>query len=228
MSRTTATPTSTDAPLRIDIVSDVVCPWCIIGYRQLMIAAEQTGTAVDIHWHPFELNPNMPAEGQNLVDHVAEKYGTTKEESVQNRDRLSGLGKELGFDFAFKDDTRMHNTFNTHQLLHWAKEQNRGNDLKQALFTAHFTHNRVLSDDATLADIAADIGLDRDTALDVLSSQRYANDVRAQQQHWHGQGISGVPAMIFKGKYLVTGAQGVENYTNILNQLADMPGEPVQ
>jgi len=210
------------SPIRIDIVSDVVCPWCIVGYRQLMQAVEETGANVDVHWHPFELNPNMPPEGQNLVEHVAEKYGTTKEESVANRDRLASIGKDLGFDFTFTPDTRMHNTFNTHQLLHWAKEQGRGNDLKQALFTAHFTNGRVLSDNDVLADIAAEIGLDRAAALDVLTSQKHANDVRSEQQFWQGQGITGVPAMVFERKYLVTGAQGAENYTNIFKQLAEM------
>jgi len=209
-------------PLRIDIISDVVCPWCIIGYRQLMQAADATGTQVDVHWHPFELNPDMPAEGQNLVEHVMEKYGTTKEESVQNRDRLSALGEELGFTFGFNPDTRMHNTYNTHQLLHWAKENGRGNDLKQALFTAHFTQNRDLSDNATLADIAASIDLDRNEALDVLTTQRFAKDVRAEQQSWLRQGINGVPAMVFERKYLVTGAQGADNYTGILQQLSEM------
>ncbi len=209
-------------PIRVDIVSDVVCPWCIVGYRQLMQAAKDTGTELDVHWHPFELNPNMPAEGQNLVEHVMEKYGTSKTESEANRDRLTTVGQQLGFDFAFTPETRMHNTFNTHQLLHWAKEQGRGNDLKQALFTAHFTHNRDLSDDSVLADIAAETGFDRDAALTILSSQDNAQNVRAQQQHWHSQGISGVPAMIFKSKYLVTGAQGAENYAGILKQLAEM------
>ena len=209
-------------PIRVDIVSDVVCPWCIVGYRQLMQAAKDTGTELDVHWHPFELNPNMPPEGQNLVEHVMEKYGTSKTESEANRDRLTAVGQQLGFDFAFTPETRMHNTFNTHQLLHWAKEQGRGNDLKQALFTAHFTHNRDLSDDSVLADIAAETGFDRDAALTILSSQDNAQNVRAQQQHWHSQGISGVPAMIFKSKYLVTGAQGAENYAGIFKQLAEM------
>lgn len=209
-------------PIRVDIVSDVVCPWCIVGYRQLMQAAKDTGTELDVHWHPFELNPNMPPEGQNLVEHVMEKYGTSKTESEANRDRLTSVGQQLGFDFAFTPETRMHNTFNTHQLLHWAKEQGRGNDLKQALFTAHFTHNRDLSDDSVLADIAAETGFDRDAALTILSSQDNAQNVRAQQQHWHSQGISGVPAMIFKSKYLVTGAQGAENYAGIFKQLAEM------
>ena len=95
------------ASLRIDIVSDVVCPWCIVGYRQLQQALAATGADVDVHWHPFELNPNMPAEGQNLAEHIMEKYGSSKEESAANRDRLVQIGEGLGFTFAFSKESRM-------------------------------------------------------------------------------------------------------------------------
>ncbi len=208
-------------PLRIDIVSDVMCPWCVIGYRQLAQALDRTGTPHEIQWHPFELNPQMPAEGQNLREHLIEKYGTTAEQSQHTRDQITALGAELGFDFRFSDDMRMHNTFNAHQLLHWAREQGRAHDLKMALFAAHFTDRRDLSDIEVLADIAGETGLDRETALDILRDQRFARDVRAQEGFWVNQGIRGVPAVIFRSRHLVTGAQGVENYVRILNHLAE-------
>lgn len=211
-------------PLRIDIISDVMCPWCIIGYRQLAQALEASGTAHDIQWHPFELNPQMPPEGQNTREHIIEKYGSTPEQSEQSRQQMTALGESLGFDFAWTDASRMHNTFNTHQLLHWADTQGRMHDLKMALFSAHFTNGRDLSDTSVLADIASEIGLDRAEALAVLDDQRYASDVRNAERFWQQQGISGVPAVVFEGKHLVTGAQGVENYTNILAQLAQMRG----
>lgn len=206
-------------PLRIDIVSDVMCPWCIIGYRQLALALEATGTAHEIHWHPFELNPQMPPEGQDGFEHVAEKYGSTRAQSEESRARMTALGTELGFDFRWTNGFRMHNTFNAHQLLHWADTQTRKHDLKMALFSAHFTDRRNLSDNAVLADVASEIGLDRTEALAVLEDQRFADDVRQVQSFWLKQGIQGVPAMIFDRQHLVTGAQGVENYTSILNQL---------
>ncbi|MZR30037.1 DsbA family oxidoreductase [Sneathiella litorea] len=206
-------------PLRIDIVSDVMCPWCIIGYRQLAQALEATATAHDIHWHPFELNPEMPPEGQNTREHIIEKYGSTPEHSAQSRAQMTKLGADLGFDFRFTEDMRMHNTFNAHQMLHWADKQGRKNDLKMALFTAHFTEGRNLSDVTVLADVAGEIGLDRAEALAVLDDQRFASDVRQEQNFWIQQGIRGVPAMVFDQKHLVTGAQGVENYTKILAQL---------
>jgi predicted DsbA family dithiol-disulfide isomerase len=209
-------------PLRIDIISDVMCPWCIIGYRQLAKALVASGTAHEIHWHPFELNPQMSPEGQNTREHIIEKYGSTPEQSEQSRRQMAALGENLGFTFAWTDASRMHNTFNTHQLLHWAETLGHKHDLKMALFTAHFTDQRNLSDNAVLADIAAEIGLDRDEALAVLDDQRFANDVRNAERFWQQQGISGVPAVVFNRKHLVTGAQGEENYASILSQLAQM------
>jgi predicted DsbA family dithiol-disulfide isomerase len=128
---------------------------------------------------------------------------------------------ELGFEFRFSDDMRMHNTFNLHQLLHWAEQQGRKHDLKQALFAAHFTHRRNLSDDKVLADVAAEIGLQRDEALAVLKDQRFATDVRAAEKFWIDAGIRGVPAIVFNQRHLVTGAQGTENYQQILQQLTE-------
>ncbi|WP_201557034.1 DsbA family protein [Psychrobacter sp. 72-O-c] len=212
-----------EQPLQIDIVSDVVCPWCVIGYRQLAEALEQTNTAHEIHWHPFELNPNTPPEGQNLREHIMEKYGSTAQDSEESRIRMTAAGAEVGFEFQFTDDTRTYNTFNLHQLLHWADQQGRMHDLKQALFSAHFTNNRNVSDSAVLADIAAEIGLDRTEALAVIEDQRFAKDVREAVQRSQEQGIQSVPSVIFNGRHLVSGAQGVENYTSILQQLAEMP-----
>jgi predicted DsbA family dithiol-disulfide isomerase len=207
-------------PLRIDIVSDVMCPWCIIGYRQLEAALQATGTPHEIHWHPFELNPAMPPEGQNVRDHIMEKYGTTAEQSAQSRAQMTALGEDLGFDFNFTPDMRMHNTFNTHQLLHWADSQGRKHALKLALFTAHFTQGVDLSDVNVLAVIAGETGLDAVEARAVLADQRFAARVREEESFWQQQGITGVPAMVFDRQHLVTGAQGTENYTNILSHLA--------
>lgn len=207
------------AKLQIDIVSDVMCPWCVIGYRQLATALKATDTPHEIRWHPFELNPYMPPEGQNVREHVAEKYGSTKEQSDASRVRMTQAGAEVGFDFRYTDDMRMHNTFNQHQLLHWAEQKGRMHDLKMALFTAHFTHGRNLSDDAVLADVAAEIGLERNEALAVLVDQRFAAEVREAEQYWVNQGIQGVPAVIFNQRHMVSGAQGVENFTRILEQL---------
>jgi predicted DsbA family dithiol-disulfide isomerase len=210
-------------PLRIDIVSDVVCPWCAIGYSQLAEALKQTNTPHEIHWHPFELNPNTPHEGRNYREHIMEKYGTTAEDIKENRARMTAAGAEAGFNFQFTDEFRTYNTFNTHQLLYWADQQGRMHDLKQALFVAHFVDNKNVADSTVLANVAADIGLDRSEALAVLEEQRFATAVEKEKQHWQQQGIQSVPSMVFNERHLISGAQGIENYKSILQQLADMP-----
>ena len=212
-----------EKPLQIDIVSDVVCPWCAIGYSQLAEALKQTNTPYEIHWHPFELNPNTPAKGRNYREHIMEKYGNTAEDVQESRARMTAAGAEVGFNFQFTDDFHTYNTFNTHQLLHWADQQGRMHDLKQALFIAHFVDNLNVGDSTVLADVAASIGLDRTEALAVIEDQRFAEDVRQSVQHSKQQGIQSVPSVIFNGRHLVSGAQGVENYKNILQQLADLP-----
>ncbi|GAA0805538.1 DsbA family oxidoreductase [Psychrobacter piscatorii] len=211
-----------EKPLQIDIVSDVVCPWCAIGYSQLAEALKQTNTPHEIHWHPFELNPNTPSEGRNYREHIMEKYGTTAEDIKESLTRMTAAGAEVGFNFRFTDEFRTYNTFNTHQLLHWANQQGRMHDLKQALFVAHFVDNSNVGDSAVLADIAASIGLDRTEALAVIEDQRFADVIRESVQHSKQPGIQSVPSVIFNGRHLVSGAQGVENYKNIIEQLTEM------
>ncbi|WP_170464380.1 DsbA family oxidoreductase [Ruegeria arenilitoris] len=208
-------------PIRVDIVSDVVCPWCVIGYRQLAKAAQNTGIELDVHWHPFELNPQMAAGGENLREHLAAKYGTTLAGSIKARARLTEMGAALGFTFNYADDMRMYNTFRAHQLIDWASEQGKGHDMKQALFAAFFTRREDVSDIEVLADTAASTGLDRADALAMLQSGERSDIVRQKQQFWIRQGIQGVPAMVFNRRHLVTGAQGEDNYARILQHLQD-------
>jgi predicted DsbA family dithiol-disulfide isomerase len=205
--------------LRIDIVSDVMCPWCIIGYKQLAQALKEKDIPHEIHWHPFELNPDMPPEGQNMREHIMEKYGSTPEESEESRKNMIAHGTELGFEFRLDKNIRMHNTFNAHQLIHWARAQAKEHEMKMALLSAHFTHTRNLSSIDVLADIAEEIGLNRDKAVTILKSQRYADEVRQHQMYWINKGITVVPSIIFDGQHLMTGAQGVARYAYILESL---------
>jgi predicted DsbA family dithiol-disulfide isomerase len=207
------------APIRVDIVSDVVCPWCVIGYHQLAAASRETGISLDIHWHPFELNPQMPDEGENLREHLAAKYGTTPEGSKKARARLTEMGEALGFTFDYADDMRMWNTFRAHQLIDWAEEQGHGHDMKQALFAAYFTHRQNVSDVEVFAASGAELGLDRAEAMRVLTSGERADAVREKQVLWTSRGIQGVPAMIFERQHLLSGAQGAKNYASALKQL---------
>lgn len=207
--------------LQIDIVSDVVCPWCIVGFKQLEKAIEQTGVAAAIKWHPFELNPDMAPEGENLREHIMRKYGSTEEQSQAARDQLTSIGKDLGITLNYSDDMMMVNTFKAHQLLHWAGPEGKEHPLKMALFDAFFTARKDLRDHQVLADVAASVGLDRSEALDVLEDGRFADAVRQEQAFWTQNGIKGVPAVVFDRRHLITGAQGVDNYVSILKQLID-------
>jgi predicted DsbA family dithiol-disulfide isomerase len=211
---------SSPGPLRIDIVSDVVCPWCAIGWRQLERALATAHAPAEIHWHPFELNPQLGPEGEELFPYLARKYGTTPERSRADRARITGLGAELGFTFAFDDHSRIRNTFRAHQLIHWAGLHGRAHAAKQALFAAHFTRGEDIHDLAVLAAVAGEVGLDRDEARAVIAEGRYAEAVRAEEALWTGRGVHAVPAIVFGGKYLVSGAQGVEGFADILRQLA--------
>jgi predicted DsbA family dithiol-disulfide isomerase len=212
--------TSNGPVLDIDIVSDVMCPWCIIGYKQLEQALAITGMGARIRWHPFELNPNMPLTGQNTSEHIQEKYGSTPEQSAQSRNQMQALGQELGFTFNWSPESRMWNTFITHQLLDFALSQGKQHPLKMALLTAHFTDQRDLSKKDVLIDVATSVGLSATDAARVIDSSELADTVREKQQFWTSRGVSGVPSMIFGGKYLVTGAQGADNYVEILRRTA--------
>ena len=209
--------------LRIDIISDVMCPWCIVGYKQLEHALGSLEISAGVAWHPFELNPNMPAEGQDLREHMAEKYGSSPEDSEKNRANLIQLGKQLGIEFNYSDNSRMWNTFLAHQLLYWAQTKEKQHLLKMELFSAHFTRGLNLGDTDVLVSAASAVGLDKNEALAVLTDGRYAQNIRQEQQFWAQKGIQGVPAMIFNQRHLVTGAQGVENYVSILKQLTSAP-----
>lgn len=210
-------PNDTASHIRVDIVSDVVCPWCAIGYLQLARAADNANLALDVHWHPFELNPQMPEQGQNLFEHLSAKYGITAEQSHQTRTQIANLGQELGFTFAFSDDMFMWNTFRAHQLIDWADSLGQGHAAKLALLKAHFTDRRNVSDPEVLGEIAEEIGLNADAARAMLAAGTHAQPVREKQAFWTSKGIQGVPTMIFAGKYATTGAQGEDGYGRVLD-----------
>jgi predicted DsbA family dithiol-disulfide isomerase len=220
--------TSEPTPIRIDIVSDVVCPWCIIGFRRLEEALRQLDgeVEVELHWHPFELNPMMPPEGQDLGEHITEKYGTDPKESPKARARMTRIGEEVGFSFDYFDDMRMVNTFRAHQLLHWAGEQAKKTELEMALFESFFSRRENVDDPAVLAEVAGRVGLDEAEAAKVIADGRYAGAVRERQRFWISKGIQAVPSFIFNGRYLIPGAQDPAVFVAALERLRDEPDEP--
>jgi predicted DsbA family dithiol-disulfide isomerase len=217
-------------PLKIDFVSDVSCPWCVIGLRSLEQALQRIGDSAtaDIHFQPFELNPHMAPEGQDIVEHLAQKYGSTREQLTRNQDAIRARGAALGFTFDMTKRSRVYNTFDAHRLLHWAELEGRQLPLKRALFAAYFTEGRDPSDRETLVDIATQVGLDAAQAREVLESGRYADDVRERERFYGERGIQAVPSVIINDKYLIQGGQPVEAFEQALRQIAAEPAESAQ
>ena len=211
-------------PLRIDIVSDVVCPWCIIGLKQVekALVLVDRDIAAETYWHPFELNPNMPPEGEDTAEHIARKYGSTPEQSRANRQRLSDIGDSVGFAFNYGDGMRIYNTFNAHKLLTifgsergWRAQT----ALKMALFSAYFQDRRDVSDIDVLCDIAEAQGMDRAAASAWINDAALTATVRAEMAYWTDQNITGVPAIIFDQKFMVPGAQSADVFADVINKV---------
>jgi predicted DsbA family dithiol-disulfide isomerase len=205
--------------LRVDIVSDVVCPWCAIGWAQLARAAEGAGLTLDVGWRPFQLNPDMGPQGENHRAHVARKYGMTAEQVDAGRARMSALGAEAGFVFDWWDGLTTVNTLAAHRLLRWAEPQGRAHALALALLSAHFSRRMRVDDPATLAALAGEAGLDPDAAATLLTTDALAEETRAEAEAWRARGVDGVPTMIFDRRHAVSGAQGIEGYARILSAL---------
>jgi predicted DsbA family dithiol-disulfide isomerase len=209
-------------PMKIDFVSDVSCPWCVIGLKGLEAALARVGDLVDadIRFHPFELNPNMPAEGQNLAEHVGQKYGSTPEQSAGARAMLRDKAAEVGFTIAMNPERRIYNTFDAHRLLHWAATQDRQAALKHALFEAYFTNGQSPGDHEVLVAAAESVGLDPLEARCLLESGAYAPEVRQEEMFWRREGVSAVPTIVINNKYLITGSQPPEAFERALRKIA--------
>ncbi len=214
-------------PITIDFVSDISCPWCVIGLKGLEQALERIGDVdAELRFQPFELNPHMPPEGQRLVDYAAQKYGSTPQQLGERRAMVRERAAELGFTIALPpEEGRVYNTFDAHRLLHWAGTEGRQRELKLALFEAYFTKCLNPSDHDVLADAAEMSGLDRKVAADVLASGRYAKEVREDVEAWRARGINAVPAVIINGRYLISGGQPSEIFEQAIRKVASEMAE---
>ena len=208
--------------MKIDFVSDVSCPWCVIGLQSLEAALGKLGGEIspELHFQPFELNPNMALEGQDIVEHIEEKYGSTPEQIERSQEMIRARGAELGFRFDLEKRTRIYNTFDAHRLLHWAEIEGRQPQLKHALFTAYFTEGLDPSDHDVLVEIAAGVGLDAGRAKQILASDEFADEVREREQLYLNHGIHAVPSIIVNDRHLIQGGQPVEVFEQALRQLA--------
>ena len=211
-------------PLKIDFVSDVSCPWCAIGLHALEQALDRVAPEIraTLHFQPFELNPRMPAEGQDTVEHLSQKYGIDAAQIAANAEAIRQRGAGVGFTFGQGQRKRIYNTFDAHRLLHWAAlvDADKQRALKHALFKAYFTDGLSPGDHGVLLDAARAAGLDTDEAARILASDTYAADVREAEAFYHQQGISSVPAVIINDRHLISGGQPVELFERALRHIA--------
>jgi predicted DsbA family dithiol-disulfide isomerase len=208
-------------PLKIDFVSDVSCPWCAIGLKSLEKALDNIGddAAVSLHFQPFELNPNMGPEGQDIGEHLTEKYGSSAAQQEQARETIRARGAEVGFDFAMGKRSRIYNTFDAHRLLHWADLEGKQRELKEALFAAYFTQGEDPSSHDVLLRVAGQVGLDTGVAGEVLQSNQYADEVREREQFFQRHGINSVPAVIINERHLISGGQPAAVFEKALREI---------
>ena len=215
--------------LKIDFVSDVSCPWCVIGLKALdqALARVQTDITAELHFQPFELNPQMSAEGQEITEHLTQKYRITAAQADSNRENIRLRGAELGFKFSRADEpgggrSRVYNTFNAHRLLHWAETVSlqKQRALKEALFKAYFTDGQSPGSHDVLMRLATEVELDAAQAQAVLASNAYADEVREREQFYLNQGIHSVPAVIINDRQLISGGQPVELFEQALRNIA--------
>ncbi|MEL6707298.1 MAG: DsbA family oxidoreductase [Pseudomonadota bacterium] len=219
------------ARLTIDIYSDVVCPWCAIGYGQLTKALEELDGEIEaqVRWRPFELNPDMAAGGEGFEEHLSRKYGRSQEEGAAMRGQMKEIARDAGVSLSFEGEgtppeQRMWNTRDCHKLLTFALEQagpQVQTQLKLALFEAHFNHRQPLNDRAALLDIAASVGLHREAAKAALDDPDLEARVIAEERQAWDYNITGVPAMIVGGKFMIPGAQAPETYVNALRRVVE-------
>jgi predicted DsbA family dithiol-disulfide isomerase len=207
--------------IKIDIVSDIVCPWCTIGYKRLEKAIIELGIQdqVAIEWQPFELNPNMPTEGQNVTEHLTEKYGSTLEQQKESKQNMTNVGKELDFTFDYFDEMKMVNTFEAHILLEYAKEFGKQTELKMCLTTAFFSERKDVSKRAILKEALQAVGLNSEEGLAKLDNDEARKEIRTKQNYWKNVGVNSVPTIVFNRKSAVTGAQPVNTFKQVLSEL---------
>lgn len=212
--------------MKIDFVSDVACPWCAVGLNSLEIALKKVGndlpnnTPIELHFQPFELNPSMAPEGADAGEYLRNKYGMSEAQLTQARANIRQRGQDVGF--AFGERSRVWNTFDAHRLLHWAGLQSAAQQraLKHALLQAYHGDSRNPGAPDVLLDLATQSGLDTEQAREVISSGRYADEVRAAEQFWQQAGISSVPAIVINEKHLISGGQPPEVFEAALRKIA--------
>lgn len=208
--------------LEIDYISDIACPWCAVGLASLEEALRRTAGEVeaDIHFQPFELNPDMRPEGENLDELLASRYGGGAQQMAGMRATLRARAAEVGLTINQDGNSRIYNTFDAHRLLHWSHASGRQLAMQRELFHANFTANSNVADHEVLIAAAASAGLAAGEARLVLESGRHAREVRQAEQLWISRGIRSVPGIVINGKWLISGGQPPETFEQALREAA--------
>jgi len=209
-------------PIRVDFISDVVCPWCAIGLGALEQAIQRLAgeIVIELNFEPFELNPTMPPDGQNAVQHIMQKYGSTASDIQRGQQSIRSGGNSVGFHFDFDKRTHFYNSFDAHRLVFWAGVERLQLPLYQKLLSAYFSEGQDISSHETLASIAGSVGLSEENAYKVLSSNLYVDEVRERELYFTNRGIHAVPAVVLNGQQIFTGAQSVDYYEQLLRKAA--------
>jgi predicted DsbA family dithiol-disulfide isomerase len=208
--------------MKIDLVSDIACPWCAIGYARLEHAMNslRNEMSFNLEWHAFELNPDAAADGEPILQALSRKYGRSPEAMKAAQDDMMSIAKDLGLNFERMQERLTRNTFDCHRLVKWAAEQGRQTEMKKAFFDAYFGHAANISDPVVLIGCVKAIGLDGDEAGRILQSDAYADEVRQDEARYQGAGVPSVPTFIINDRYLIAGAQDPETLVQAFRQIA--------
>lgn len=207
--------------MKVEIWSDVVCPFCYIGKRKFETALANFAAQdkVEVVWKSFQLDPEMDNRaGLNVHEYLGKRKGGTPADGKRMNDNMAAIAAEVGLEFNF-DKAIINNTLAAHRLLHWAKTQGRQNELKERIFKAYYTEGQDPADYNTLVQLAQEVGLDAAAARQVLEENRYAADVKQDQNQAHQLGVQGVPFYVFNQKYAVSGAQSPEMFRQVLEKV---------
>ncbi|WP_026940731.1 DsbA family oxidoreductase [Hellea balneolensis] len=216
---------SASTPIQVDIVSDIVCPWCWLGVKYFQKAAKQSGLDINLTWRPYMLDPSVPEGGVPYNDYMKQKFGTDGPNNrfKAMREALEEAAPKVGIDFKFGQIPMRPNTLNAHRLLKWAQGQDLGDAASEALFQAFFTDLEDVGDVETLTNVAAEIGMDAELVGELLTKDDDKNTVREEILFFRNLGVNGVPCFIYNGQFAVQGAQPVEAHLKALNQAAKLP-----
>lgn len=210
--------------VRLDILSDPICPWCFIGKTNLDRALAEAGNPFEIAWHPFQLNPDMPRTGMDRAEYLETKFGG-RERAVSVYSRIDEAARAAGLVIDWGAIRRTPNTLDAHRLIHWAAPARLQNEVVDGLFRAYFAEGRDIGDPGILADIANDAGMDRDVVLRLLAGPNDEAEIRERDAHARARGVQAVPTFIVADHHVVPGAQPPDLWKSVIREVSGAPND---